>query len=57
LMNEKINMNQNNIYERDIQIPIFADIGGNYRKKPSMKKTHRKRSIKKRSSRKHKYLR
>jgi hypothetical protein len=57
LMNEKINMNQNNIYERDIQIPIFTDIGGNYRKKPSMKKTHRKRSIKKRSSRKHKYLR
>ena len=54
LMNEKINMNQNNIYERDIQIP---DIGGNYRKRPSIKKTHRKRSIKKRSSRKHTYLR
>jgi hypothetical protein len=57
LMNEKINMNQNNINESENLVPILTDVGGYYRKRTSRKKTHRKRSIKKRSSRKHKYLR
>ncbi len=46
LMNDKINMN-----ERYIQVP---DIGGNYKKRPSRKKTHRKRTLKKQSSRRYK---